>query len=444
MDKIKDAGFGWVRLNSKDLSPILYAINCGLDVIVVLDIREAFTEYYQAKADKQHKAALEVANKIMRDATDIRDAAWNALEDLRRKNDPLGLLKPLIETARQTLETANNALNEACQKANLMIFDADFKYEKYLKDSTFILSRLEESAFIPGWEGIWQSHIEERIAKLRTANALVQHYQILNEPNHGYHNPALAHNLDLAAKVVNIGSEVAKAKHRSLWKQTPETMVNLFFRWCNIAGGFNVPESYFIDDRPFIEIFRRNASSIDTMLLDIYPLTWHVLTLDNKLPILPTYLPRYLEDYHQRWRDSSGQAKPVGIMETGWCTLPHAWLDNLIEVCSAGQSTEFKREFNKRIIPRATGEVEQKEYFNWLFDAMDNYLVNKDWVKYLGIYEYDSTEEWYDNKPGLPCENYFGLNHKEGKEKLAWKNVESRMHLLREKARKKVGITYHI
>src|SRR5512137_726438 len=110
LDKINHAGFGWVRLNSKYISPILYALNCGLDVIVVLDIREAFAEYYQAAADKRHKAALEAANKIIRDAIIIRDAAWNALEDLRRKNDPLGLLKPLIDAARLTVETANNAL----------------------------------------------------------------------------------------------------------------------------------------------------------------------------------------------------------------------------------------------------------------------------------------------------------------------------------------------
>ena len=75
---------------------------------------------------------------------------------------------------------------------------------------------------------------------------------------------------------------------------------------------------------------------------------------------------------------------------------------------------------------------------------MRDYLSNKDWVKYLGIYEYASTEEWYENRLGLPCENYFGLNTRYGREKPAWNSVAIQLHRLKDSARKKVGITYHI
>ena len=53
----------------------------------------------------------------------------------------------------------------------------------------------------------------------------------------------------------------------------------------------------------------------------------------------------------------------------------------------------------------------------------EDYLSSKDWVRCLGVYEYASTEEWYDNRFGLPCENYFRLDTRYGKKSLpgaAW------------------------
>ncbi len=74
----------------------------------------------------------------------------------------------------------------------------------------------------------------------------------------------------------------------------------------------------------------------------------------------------------------------------------------------------------------------------------EDYLSNKDWVRCLGVYEYASTEEWYDNRFGLPCENYFRLNTRYGREKPAGCSVAMQLHRLRDAARKKVGITYHV
>lgn len=438
LTRIRNAGYGWVRLGSNDIDPILHANKIGLDVIVVLDIRDAFREFYQAQGVIRRIAADETAEKIKRDAKANMKQACAALEELLRRPDPNGLLRPVIEAAKQAVETAENAFLDASTKANQMIIAADREYEKFLVERLDLVSRLDERAFPPGWEEVWKSHIKERIDKLWEKRALVQRYQITNEPNHLYHNWALARNLDLAAKVVNIGGEAAKARHGQISGSTPETMVNLFFRWCNTTA-LTLPESYVIDDRSYIDKLSSNAPSIDTLLFDIYPLTWHITTLENEQPVLPCYINRYLDEYHDKWRDSSGCHKPVGIMETGWCTSPHLWLHALRKV-----SVELANKIENAGIPLDASDLAQVEFFNRLFDTMRDYLSNKDWVKYLGIYEYASTEEWYDNRPGLPCENYFGLNTKCGRGKPAWNSVATQLHRLKDGARKKVGITYHI
>jgi len=438
LTRIRNAGYGWVRLASNDIDPILHANKIGLDVIVVLDIREAFREFYQAQGEIRRKAAYETAEKIKQDAKANMKQTREALEELLRRLDPFGTLRPVIEVARKAAEAAEDAFLEASKRANQMIIAADREYEKFLIERLDVVSRLEDSAFPPGWEGVWKSHIKERIDKLWEKKALVQRYQITNEPNHLYHNWALARNLDLAAKVVNIGGEAAKATHRQISGSTPETMVNLFFRWYNISG-LTMPESYVIDDRSYIEKFNSNAPSIDTLLFDIYPLTWHIATLENELPVLPCYLNRYLDDYHKRWTDSSGIPKPVGIMETGWCTSPHLWLQALRNI-----SPELAKMIENAGIPLGPSDLAQVEFYSLLFDGMRDCLSTKDWVKYLGIYEYASTEEWYDNRFGLPCENYFGLNTKRGREKPAWNSVAIQLHRLKDVARKKVGITYHV
>jgi hypothetical protein len=420
LTRIRNAGYGWVRLASNDIDPILHANKIGLDVIVVLDIRDAFREFYQAQGEIRRKAAYETAEKIERNAKAKMKQAREALEELLKRLDPNGLLRPVIEAARLTAKAAEDAFLEASLKANQMIIYADHEYERFLMEKLDIVSRLEKGAFPPGWEGVWKSHIKERIDKLWEKKALVHRYQITNEPNHLYHK------------------EAAKARHGQISGSTPETMVNLFFRWCNTTA-LTMPKSYVIDDRSYIDKLSSNAPSIDTLLFDIYPLTWHITTLENELPILPCYLNRYLDEYHDRWRDSSGCHKPVGIMETGWCTSPHLWLQALRKV-----SPELAKKIENAGIPLDASDLAQVEFFNRLFDSMRDYLANKDWVKYLGIYEYVSTEEWYENRLGLPCENYFGLNTKRGREKPAWKCVEMQLHRLKDGARKKVGITYHV
>ena len=261
LTRIRNAGYGWVRLGSNDIDPILHANKIGLDVIVVLDIRDAFREFYQAQGVIRRIAADETAEKIKRDAKANMKQACAALEELLRRPDPNGLLRPVIEAAKQAVETAENAFLDASMKANQMIIAADREYEKFLVERLDLVSRLDERAFPPGWEEVWKSHIKERIDKLWEKRALVQRYQITNEPNHLYHNWALARNLDLAAKVVNIGGEAAKARHGQISGSTPETMVNLFFRWCNTTA-LTMPESYVIDDRSYIDKLSSNAPAL--------------------------------------------------------------------------------------------------------------------------------------------------------------------------------------
>jgi hypothetical protein len=438
LSRIRNAGYGWVRLASNDIDAILHANKIGLDVIVVLDIRDAFREFYQAQGEIRRIAAYKTAEKIKRNAKENMKQAREALDALLRQQDPFGALRPVIKAARQAVQAAEDAFLEASMKADQMIIDADREYERFLIEKLDIVSRLDERAFPPGWEWVWKSHIKERIDKLWEKKALVQRYQITNEPNHPYHNWALARNQDLAAKVVNMGGEAAKARHGQISGSTPETMVNLFFRWCNTTG-HAMPKSYVIDDRSYIDELSCNAPSIDTLLFDIYPLTWHIATIENELPVLPCYLNRYLDEYHDRWRDSSLCHKPVGIMETGWCTSPHLWLTALRKA-----SPELAKRIEDAGISLEASDLAQVEFFNRVFDDMRDYLSNNDWVKYMGIYEYASTEEWYDNRLGLPCENYFGLNTRCGREKPAWNSVATQLHRLKDGARKKVGITYHV
>jgi hypothetical protein len=438
LTRIRNAGYGWVRLASNDIDAIVHANKIGLEVIAVLDIRDAFREFYQAQGEIRRIAAYETAERIKRNAKANMKQAREALDALLRQLDPFGALRPVIRATRQAASAAEDAFLEASMKADQMIIDADREYERFLIEKQDIVSRLDERAFPPGWEWVWKSHIKERIDKLWEKKALAEKYQITNEPNHPYHNWALACNLDLAAKVVNMGGEAAKTRYSQISGSTPETMVNLFFRWCNTTG-LAMPKSYVIDDRSYIDKLSGNAPSIDTLLFDIYPLTWHIATIENEQPVLPCYLNRYLDEYHDRWRDSSGCHKPVGIMETGWCTSPHLWLAALRKV-----SPELAERIEDAGIPLEASDLAQVEFFNRLFDSMKDYLSNNDWVRYLGIYEYASTEEWYDNRLGLPCENYFGLNTKCGREKPAWNSVATQLHRLNDSARKKVGITYHV
>ena len=95
LTRIRNAGYGWVRLASNDIDPILHANKIGLDVIVVLDIRDAFREFYQAQGEIRRKAAYETAEKIKRNAKVNMKQAREALEELLKRLDPNGLLRPL-------------------------------------------------------------------------------------------------------------------------------------------------------------------------------------------------------------------------------------------------------------------------------------------------------------------------------------------------------------